>query len=177
MSLHRIHGFLINPKNWKLCKRKSMIIHVVTVSEKKKHSFIPSWGPMSKVCAVVVVILDFIIADGRWSRLGIISYHRYIWWVYSRPNSFINGLNFIQYTFTLLHYFKYIPSASFAINCSLPVAPRSIPALSISSLSNMEFCCSSTCLSVTWPTFIGRPASSKPFNCSNAFLASSASVN
>ena len=66
------------------------------------------------------------------------------------------------------------PSANLAISCKRPVAPRSMPARSISSVSSAEFPPPSMPVrSVTLPTFIGRPANSKPFSCSSAFLASS----
>lgn len=69
------------------------------------------------------------------------------------------------------------PSASRAMSCRRPVVPRSIPVLSSSSLSRMELAVDESERSVTWPTFIGRPASSKPFSCSKAFFAHSASAN
>lgn len=66
------------------------------------------------------------------------------------------------------------PSASLNMSCSRPVAPRSIPDRSISSESSIDGpCACSSSRSVTLPTFIGRPASSNPFSCSSAFLASS----
>lgn len=71
----------------------------------------------------------------------------------------------------------YKPSASRAISCRRPVVPRSIPVLSSSSLSRNELAVEESERSVTCPTFIGRPASSKPFSCSNAFFAHSASAN
>uniref|UniRef100_A0A6B0UBG9 Putative secreted protein n=1 Tax=Ixodes ricinus TaxID=34613 RepID=A0A6B0UBG9_IXORI len=72
---------------------------------------------------------------------------------------------------------KPVPSASLAISCSLPVAPRSMPLRSSSSLSRKLGAWDTSVRSVTCPTFIGRPASSKPFSCSRAFLASSESWN
>lgn len=69
------------------------------------------------------------------------------------------------------------PSASRAISCRRPVVPRSMPVLSSSSLSRNELAVEESERSVTCPTFIGRPASSKPFSCSNAFFAHSASAN
>ena len=63
------------------------------------------------------------------------------------------------------------------MSCSRPVAPRSMPARSISSVSRAEPPAVSIVLSVTCPTFIGLPASSNPFSCSSAFFASSASWN
>lgn len=69
------------------------------------------------------------------------------------------------------------PSARRAISCSRPVVPRSMPVLSSSSLSRNELAVDESERSVTCPTFIGRPASSKPFSCSRAFLAHSASAN
>ena len=66
------------------------------------------------------------------------------------------------------------PSANLAMSCRRPVAPRSIPARSISSVSRAEDAPPSVPVrSVTLPTFIGRPANSKPFSCSRAFFASS----
>ncbi len=65
------------------------------------------------------------------------------------------------------------PSANLNINCNRPVAPKSMPERSISSVSNEVLVFTSN-RSVTFPTFIGRPANSKPFNCSRAFFASSA---
>lgn len=59
----------------------------------------------------------------------------------------------------------------------LPVAPRSIPLRSNSSVSRREGPCIKSVRSVTLPTFIGLPASSKPFSCSKAFFASSAFLN
>lgn len=52
-------------------------------------------------------------------------------------------------------------------------SPKSMPALSISSESRSEEPCWVSERSVTWFTFMGRPASSKPLSCSSAFLASS----
>lgn len=69
------------------------------------------------------------------------------------------------------------PSASRAISCRRPVVPRSMPVLSSSSLSKNELAVDESERSVTCPTFIGRPASSKPFSCSRAFFAHSASAN
>lgn len=69
------------------------------------------------------------------------------------------------------------PSASRAMSCRRPVVPRSMPVLSSSSLSRIELAVDESERSVTWPTFIGRPASSKPFSCSKAFFAHSASAN
>lgn len=71
----------------------------------------------------------------------------------------------------------YKPSASRAISCRRPVVPRSMPVLSSSSLSRNELAVDESERSVTWPTFIGRPANSKPFSCSKAFFAHSASAN
>lgn len=68
------------------------------------------------------------------------------------------------------------PSANLNINCSRPVAPRSIPDRSISSVSKDVFVFTSS-RSVTFPTFMGRPANSNPFSCSSAFFASSALWN
>lgn len=52
-----------------------------------------------------------------------------------------------------------------------------MPVLSSSSLSRNELAVDESERSVTCPTFIGRPANSKPFNCSKAFFAHSASAN
>lgn len=71
----------------------------------------------------------------------------------------------------------YEPSASRAMSCRRPVVPRSMPVLSSSSLSRNELAVDESERSVTCPTFIGRPASSKPFSCSRAFFAHSASAN
>lgn len=73
--------------------------------------------------------------------------------------------------------FCHTPSASRAISCKRPVVPRSIPVLSSSSLSRNELAVEESERSVTCPTFMGRPASSKPFSCSRAFFAHSASAN
>lgn len=71
-----------------------------------------------------------------------------------------------------------VPSASLAMSWSLPVVPSSIPDLSVSSESNIDDVrADESVLSVTWFTFMGLPANSKPFNCSSAFLASSALEN
>lgn len=69
------------------------------------------------------------------------------------------------------------PSANRAISCSRPVVPRSMPVLSSSSLSRKELAVDESERSVTCPTFMGRPANSKPFSCSKAFFAHSASAN
>ena len=69
------------------------------------------------------------------------------------------------------------PSASRAISWRRPVVPRSMPVLSSSSLSRKELAVDESERSVTCPTFMGRPASSKPFSCSRAFFAHSASEN
>ncbi|KAG7228207.1 hypothetical protein INR49_013370 [Caranx melampygus] len=77
--------------------------------------------------------------------------------------------------FTTQGYYE--PSASRAMSCRRPVVPRSMPVLSSSSLSRNELAVEESERSVTWPTFIGRPANSKPFSCSKAFFAHSASAN
>ena len=70
-----------------------------------------------------------------------------------------------------------LPSASLAINWRRPVVPKSIPVLSSSSLSKKELALEASVRSVTWPTFMGLPASSNPLSCSKAFLAHSESEN
>lgn len=52
-----------------------------------------------------------------------------------------------------------------------------MPVLSSSSLSKKELAVDESERSVTCPTFIGRPANSKPLSCSKAFFAHSASAN
>lgn len=67
-----------------------------------------------------------------------------------------------------------LPSANLAMSCKRPPAdPRSrswSPSGKVMSVPPSG-------LSVTWPTLIGRPASSKPFNCSRARRAHSESEN
>ena len=70
------------------------------------------------------------------------------------------------------------PSASLAISASLPLGPRLTPDLSRSSLSKLAIAEPfSGGFSMNGATLMGRLANSKLFNCSIAFLASSACEN
>lgn len=67
-----------------------------------------------------------------------------------------------------------LPSANLAMSCKCPPAdPRS----SSWSPSGKVMSVPPSGRSVTWPILIGRPASSKPFNCSKARRAHSESEN
>lgn len=76
--------------------------------------------------------------------------------------------------FHVLHPEDTLPSASLAMSCKRPPADARSSSWSP---SGKVMSVPPSSRSVTWPTLMGRPASSKPFNCSRARRAHSESEN
>lgn len=133
------------------------------------------WSPVGKFCASLNLMMGFLVSyignnisswkkkKKSWNLLGLSKHFSLIFCATILLKQKDTSYN--------------RPSASRAISCRRPVVPRSMPVRSSSSLSKNELAVDESERSVTCPTFIGRPASSKPFSCSKAFFAHSASAN